>query len=243
MLCFGKQQALEPLLCLPMHQVGECKREQQRQHACNNDENERAGQLRTGLCFELCQGVRLDVVELRYLGTNLIHQAFAGTAAEQRQVASGPTVTAQLNHSRHFLQLGVNQRSECVQIFLRRADQDDPPQFAQMTTEVAGHREVRFKVGFVTGEQVAALTGLRVFQVGQQVFGLGDDSAGMRSRFGCFLGMPERCKGQCCCQRNQEDGSGQQCDNFVNGFQDDSLCAESSAFGDGVVATRSFASA
>jgi len=42
-------------------------------------------------------------------------------------------------------------------------------QFVQLATDTIAHHQIRFQKGLVTGQQIAALTGLGIFQCGQQI--------------------------------------------------------------------------
>jgi hypothetical protein len=70
-------------------------------------------------------------------------------------------------------------------------DQCKLTQFFQLTADVVAHRQIRFQKSFVTGQQIAVLTGLGIFQCRQQIVRVAYDNEGMLPRRGLFLDFTE----------------------------------------------------
>jgi len=93
---------------------------------------------------------------------------------------------------RQFRHFGIHQRSQCVQVLMGGTAQGKLAQYFQTATDTVAHRHIRFQKGLVTGQQIAPLTGLGIFQCRQQITRALYDNAGMRSLLGCFPDLSER---------------------------------------------------
>ena len=70
----------------------------------------------------LRQRVFLYLAEPLHLDTNRVHQALALTTAHNRCYGSHVLGAAQLNDMRQFLQFGIGQWCQCVQVFMGSTD-------------------------------------------------------------------------------------------------------------------------
>ena len=94
-----------------------------------------------------------------------------------------------------------------------------PTQLFQLAPNAIAHLQVRLQKSLVPGQQIAAFTGLGIFQGRQQIVRAVQDSVGLLPRLGRRLHLTERQKRYPHHHGNEEDSGPKPHDNFMSNFQ------------------------
>ena len=191
LLRFGMHQVLEPVPGFPVDQVGERKREHQRQQAGGDDDGEQVAHVRLEIRVVLRQRGFLDPGVAVDLGADRFHQLLAAAAADGRQHGRRFAAALRFDDAGHFRHFCVHQRNQRVQVPPGGVDPGERAQFLQAARDAVAHRQIGLQEGLVAGQRKAALAGFGVRQVGPQRVGARDQVVGVAARLRRDLDLPE----------------------------------------------------